>query len=307
MKKKLNVFFASGKDFIKYFNVAVISLLETNKDLDLTIFLIYDFKDTIELDKVVFFLKEKYHVELNLIFQDSSIFDKYKVSPHVAKNTYLRLLLAEIIPGHIDTGLYLDSDIIITGSLAELTELEFFDLDNYTVPEYKKYLYAAPEIKYQSDKNSARITSLGISIDAYFNAGVMMINLKNWRLKNTSNKLIQLAEKYMDVVIHSDQDILNIYFANRWGKLDTKFNAVHLIWKRPKPPLIIHFAGPSKPWYYFNNHPYKSFYLKYQKKIPLKHQKYVDFSYNKVPLKCYRVIRHFLNYFRELYLGRLYD
>ncbi|WP_428331696.1 glycosyltransferase family 8 protein [Mucilaginibacter sp.] len=303
MKQRLNVFFAIGKFFIQYFTVSVTSLLETNKHMDLNIFLIHDFDSDLLLE-ILAFTKKKYDVEIQLIYQDSKIFDSYRIADHVSLNTYLRLLLADIIPKDIDNGLFLDSDTIITGPL---TELASFNFSTTTASDDMgcKYLAAVREIPEQNESNSKRITELGFHTNSYFNAGVLLVNLKNWRTDNISAKLIEMASSYMDDLVFWDQDVLNMFFLNKWDELDSKFNALNMIWKRKKPPLIIHFAGSSKPWNYLNRHPYKSFYFKYLLLTPYKNIKYTDFSYSKIPYKYYRDLRHFVNYYRQSCLGNI--
>jgi lipopolysaccharide biosynthesis glycosyltransferase len=307
MNKKLNVFFAIGEFFIQHFSVAITSLLETNNHLNLNVFLIYDFEDNRLLKDLMKKIELKYYVKLNLIFQDSSIFDKYRVANHVSKNTYLRLLLADVIPNDIDKGIFLDSDIVVTGSLEKLKALNFDANDDDIITSQSKYLYAVREIKIESELNSIRITKLGFPIDRYFNAGVMVINLKKWREDNLSAKLIGMTEEYMDSLLYWDQDVLNMYFHNQWGELDSTYNALHLIWKRKTVPLIIHYAGAVKPWHYLSIHPYKAVYVKYLKKTPFKDSRYTDFSYSKIPYKVFFDLKHFLNYFRQRYRGKLYE
>jgi len=305
MKPSLNVFFAIGKYFIKYFTVSLTSLLETNKHIDLHIYLIYDFEDITLLKEVLEFANWKYGISINLIFQDSSIFNNYRVGEHVSINTYLRLLLTDIIPVSVDTGLFLDSDTVVTGKLDELANLRFAEIDDSSRNECEKYIYAVSEIPEQRKANSERLSKLGFKTDTYFNAGVMMINLKNWRITNTSAELMKLSDQYMEQLVFWDQDILNMFFLNRWGELNATYNALHLIWKRRQIPLIIHYAGASKPWNYLDRHPYKSFYFKYQKAGPYLGEKYVDFSVKNIPYKYYRDIRHFLNFFRQRMLGNI--
>lgn len=304
MRKPLNVFFAIGKYFIPYFTVSLTSLLETNKGLDIQIFLIYDFDDLSLLDDVVIFIKEKYGISINLIFQDSSVFKDYRIAEHVSVNTYLRLLLPELIPPDVDSGLFLDSDTVVSGSLEQLAAYTFTDFKDST-NEAQKYVYAVQEIPEQSLANSKRITEIGYPIQSYFNAGIMLVNLKNWRLLGATNQLLDLANKHMEDLVFWDQDVLNMYFANKWTEIDKNFNALHLIWKESKTPLIIHYAGSSKPWNYLDRHPYKDIYLKYLKMTPFKEQRYTDFSFKKMPYKYYRDLRHFLNYYRQLLLGNL--
>jgi len=305
MRPALNVFFAIGRYFIPYFTVSLTSLLDTNQDLELSIYLIYDFQEVELLDRTVQFAKEKYGVEIKLIYQDSAIFKNYRVSEHVSINTYLRLLLTEIIPGDVDTGLFLDSDTVVTGSLKALTDIRFAAIDDARATESEKFLYAVSEIAEQRSANSQRLSAMGYPTDHYFNAGIMLVSLKNWRLTGTADQLMELADKYMEELVFWDQDILNMYFVNRWAELDASYNALHLIWKRRKTPLIVHFAGASKPWNYLDRHPYRSYYFKYLRLTPFAEEKYTDFELKKMPLKYLRDFRHFLNYFRQLILGNL--
>ena len=304
MKQSLNIFYAIGKYFITYFSVSLTSLLENNKHLDLRIFLIYDFEETDLLNDVVLFAENKYGVRLNLVYQDSSIFDNYRVDKHVSRNTYLRLLVADIIPANINAGLFIDSDTVVTGSLSALAEIGS-DMEENKEGKIAPYIYAVEEVREQSAANSKRISDLGFKTDKYFNAGVMMINLKRWRENNISAKLINMSTTYMDDLLYWDQDVLNMFFVNQWQPLDATYNALHLIWKRPEVPLIIHYAGASKPWNYLDRHPYKSCYFRYLKLTPFKEKKYADFSYLKMPYKYYRDARHFLNYFRQSFLGNI--
>jgi lipopolysaccharide biosynthesis glycosyltransferase len=294
----LNVFFAIGRFFIPYFTVSLTSLLETNRHLELKVFLIYDFEEVSLLDEVADFVREKYGVTLNLIYQDTGIFKNYRVALHVSINTYLRLLLPDLIPEEIESGLFLDSDIVVTGSLQELAVIEFAEVDDPAVQEEDKYLYAVREVPYHSEVNSIRMTQMGYKTDKYFNAGIMLVNLKGWRAKRISADLLEMAVRYMDRLVYWDQDVLNMYFVNRWGELNDTYNALHMIWKRPKTPLIIHYAGGTKPWNYYNQHPYKEYYFKYLKLTPFKKNKYVDFAVRNMPHKYYWDFRHFLSYLK---------
>lgn len=300
MKKTLNVFFTIDKNYVVYFTVALTSLLENNKDLQLNIFLIHDLDDATILDEVVDFADKKYGVKLNILFIDSTLFDKYHITNHVTKATYFRLLIADIIPANVETGLFIDSDLVVTGSLANLAETEFADVSAPTSQEARKYLFAVSEIEGERRLNSKRITEMGYPTEGYFNAGVMLINLKNWRLSNTSENLIRIAEKHMHELVYWDQYVLNIYFANRWGSLDPTYNALHTIRELPKVPLIIHFAGPLKPWNYMCKHPYRELYFKYLKLTPYNSsKKYVDFSLGKLFGKHILETRDYINFYRS--------
>ncbi|MCY7293599.1 MAG: glycosyltransferase family 8 protein [Ferruginibacter sp.] len=303
--KKLNIFFTIDEKFIVYFTVTLTSLLENNKDLDTNIFVIYSFKNSEPLEKIALLAKENYNTTINLIYKDSSTFAHYTISKHVSISTYLRLLLPDILPKEIETGLFLDADTIVTGSLIELANLNFTALEADYNSKSNKYLYAVSEVNEYVESESRRITALGYPTDRYFNAGIMFINVKNWRLINATDNFLAIASANMNSLLYWDQDVLNMFFANQWTALDQKFNALHLIWKQPTTPTIIHFVGMPKPWNYLCRHPYRNLYFKYLSKTPFKSKRYTDFDYKKMPYKYYKDLLHFLNYFRQLFLGNL--
>ena len=53
---------------------------------------------------------------------------------------------------------------------------------------------------------------------------------------------------------YMDQDVLNIIFENSWFELGQKFNhfseEMLRIYSNKVDPVIVHFAGPFKPWHY---------------------------------------------------------
>ncbi|MBB6127040.1 glycosyltransferase family 8 protein [Mucilaginibacter lappiensis] len=265
MKKLLNIIFTIDESYIQHFTVALVSVCENNVDLPLNVFIIHDLKDTNVLKEIILFFENKYPIAFNLLSLESSLFDNYKLTDHVSKATYFRLMLSDIMPLEIDQAIFLDSDIIVTASLNELAGL---DLRN-------DYIMAVNE---QDIDSVDRLNNLGIPAREYFNAGVLIINLKLWRQNNVSTELVATAKEYMDKLLWWDQDVLNIYFYDKWKELPSKFNKKNIINKLKELPVIIHFAGASKPWHYLNNHPYKKLYWKYLKKTPFKDYRYKDFS-----------------------------
>lgn len=282
MNKQLSIFFSIDKNYVQHFSVALTSLLENNKDLDLKIFVINDLQDMGIIDKTKDFIKNKYGVDLHFINIGNRDFSIFATDSNYTNATYFRLFLEEIIPEEIEVGLILDSDLIITGSIRELVEI---DMSNH-------YVYAANEAFVEHNVN--RFKDLGISTNSYFNAGVMLINLKAWRKENLKDKFIAIAEKYMSKLEWYDQDILNIFFADKWGEFDKKFNAVHLQQKLPVTPIIIHYASYSKPWHYVDTHPYNGQYWKYLKIGPYKASKASGFTLTNFILKNGRLFKRLL-------------
>ena len=271
MKKSLNVFFTIDKNYCTHFGVTVTSLLENNKDLDISIYLIHDLDDVSILDDVIDFIKKKYQTRITLLTLDNSILKTYRVSDHLSKAVYFRLFLPKIIPETVQSGLFMDCDIIVTGSLKHLADFDFTrSINDPNAADSQYYVFAVHE-KYHAVADIEQLKEIGFHSNKYFNAGVMLINLEAWRSANVSNDLIAIAEKHMDKLRWWDQDVLNLYFQERWGKLDDKYNGMFLTEKLPQVPLIIHYSGAYKPWQYGNKHPYRSQYFYYLKKRKYKY------------------------------------
>ena len=86
---------------------------------------------------------------------------------HYTIDTYTRLWLGEFFPQTVDRVLYLDADIVVVGSIAPLWNVDLGGA-----------LMGAVDIP-GSDRG---VTRLGMRAeDGYFNAGVLVIDLKQWR------------------------------------------------------------------------------------------------------------------------------
>ena len=275
-KENLNVVFTIDEKFIQHFAVTLVSLLENNSDINIRVFVVHDIENQQSLIELSEFIKQKYSIALDLLKVDNSLFDNYRVSHHYSKAVYFRLLITKILPPEIDQALFLDADIVVAGSLKELAQHRFKE---------NEYILAVSDVEVSS--HIKRLNEIGFPITRYFNAGVLLINVKAWRDNNFSDKFIALADKYMEKLSWWDQDILNMYFYNDWQEMDWRFNALHLRAKLPVPPAVIHYAGLSKPWLYVHQHPYKSLYWDYIKLTPFKGATYPDYSLKELIRKYY--------------------
>lgn len=268
MSKQLNLAFSIDKSYIQHFTVALISILENNRNLALNIFVIHDIEDQVLLSEIKVFFQVHYDNLINLIKIDISILNNFLITTQYPRSVYFRFLLSDILPHTIDTILYMDSDLVVTGQLDGLLEL---DMKN-------KFLYASEEFL---TTNVSRLNSYGVQIRRYFNSGVLLINLSLWRSKSVSEGLIITAITYRSKLILPDQDVLNIYFANNWALLPMIYNSTDSILKNNVylPPIVVHFTGGSKPWHYLNEHPYKNIYLNYLKISPFKQNKPKGYKY----------------------------
>ena len=291
LENDLNVFYVIDGNFIIHFTVSLTSLLENNKDLNISVFVVHDMDNIEPLNKVSDFFKNEYSIKINFKKIEGQLFDNitnnFFGSHYISKAAYYRLLLSDIIPTNILSGLYLDCDTIITGSLKELLLIDFEDKNQ----GLERFLYAVEDEK--ESVNITRFKNFKVYTQFYFNSGVLFLNLKKWRQEKISNELLKTAEKYEDHLEWLDQDILNIYFNVGCGKLHSKYNRFPFQ-KFAVLPIIIHFSGESKPWHYVNNNHYKPIYWKYLHLTPFRNIKFEKITIKKFKQKYSEKIKKYV-------------
>lgn len=77
----------------------------------------------------------------------------------------------------------------------------------------------------------------------YFNAGLLVYDLKMWREENLSEKLLENFKE--NLWFDHDQGTLNAVFAERWKELDYSWNTCK---GDDTSAGIIHYMARPKPW-----------------------------------------------------------
>lgn len=174
--------------------------------------------------------------------------------------------------------LYLDSDIVVNGSIRELYETDLGDAYVGAIedPGFDRH------DKLRMDKSAL-----------YFNSCMMLINLGKWKETGLQQKIIDFIEKHPEEIWFPDQHGLNSVINGRWKKVPLKFNQFSSLFdadfesrfdcfgkeelqEARTKPVVIHHTSESKPWHFKNSHLYKSFYRKYLKMTPYRHTIYSD-------------------------------
>jgi lipopolysaccharide biosynthesis glycosyltransferase len=167
---------------------------------------------------------------------------------HLTAASLLRLRLPSVLKD-IDRVVYLDCDLIVLNDIATLYDADLSDFSlaacldfwltgaplfappGWDVGEWYKFLR---EVVKLSDSK------------AYFNAGVMVMDLKRFR----STGLIHAAEEFLEQTNYGtpfvDQEALNHVVDGAFVRLDTRWNVLAALGH--SDPWIIHYAGPYKPW-----------------------------------------------------------
>lgn len=189
---------------------------------------------------------EKKHVNLCIMFKevDDKLFLKAAPKGHVTVCSYYRLAMDQLIDD--DKCLFLDSDIIVQGDLSNLFSI---DVEDY-------YLAGVLDVGFRVNPEFALAHSKEDGIlfmDKYVNAGVLVFNLKKIRDDNMGANLIKEIAHHR--YLYDDQDILNKVLYEKIKLIPEKFNCFHSFsngrnfrWRTEQEPLVLHFAGPFKPW-----------------------------------------------------------
>ncbi|WP_405092899.1 glycosyltransferase family 8 protein [Micromonospora sp. NBC_01392] len=163
---------------------------------------------------------------------------------------YLRLLIPHALPPGVDRLLYLDSDVLCTGSLAPLRDVDLGDkpvgavrdaftrrlIDNGGLPG----IYGYRDLDAQAP---------------YLNSGVLLIDVPRWRELEITAAALDYIARHAHEARFPDQDALNHAVYGRWTRLPKRWN--HMMAWRLDPTVggsitdasVIHFAGPVKPWH----------------------------------------------------------
>jgi lipopolysaccharide biosynthesis glycosyltransferase len=177
----------------------------------------------------------------------SSDTGKLTGAEYVSITSYYRLFISEILPTQFNKVIYLDSDIVVSGDVSNLWEIDI--KDNYLLAVQDHEVFCP----YVSSPNGLlNWKELGFASDSkYFNAGVLVLNLEKWRSDDMCTKALDYLAKNRQYIRWHDQDILNAIVKGQWGELDRRWNKMdpqRLTSEDVENAYIIHFTSMAKPW-----------------------------------------------------------
>lgn len=181
---------------------------------------------------------------------------------HISIETYYRFLIQEVLPFY-DKVLYLDSDLVVEGDVAELFDT---DLGDSALGAVRDVDFAG-NVSYRDGKRRAyahEILGMADPYD-YFQAGVLLLNIAAMRRLHPVDEWLRLACN--EQLIYNDQDVLNAeceghvtYLGSSWnvmtdfaGRAERVFSFAparmfQAYQQARRNPRIVHYAGVEKPW-----------------------------------------------------------
>ena len=258
MKKVIPVFFAADENYLPYLTVALASLKENaDKRYDYAIYILNAGVTDEAKEKV-----KKYEEEwLSVTFVDVSkemeaVKNSLQIRDYYTGATYYRIFIAEMFPQY-EKAVYIDSDVVLLGDISELYETPLGDalvgaVADEAVASVEQFRLYTKEV-------------LGIDAKEYFNAGVLVMNLKKFRESNFYAAFCQLLKTYKFSVAQ-DQDYLNVLCAGQVVFVDGEWNKMPIGGAGELRPKLIHYNLTMKPWHY-EDVLYREYFWQYAKGV----------------------------------------
>jgi|SRR5699024_10852410 len=264
---QLAVVGAADENYAKYLLVAFVSALLNTTDKARIKFFCLDGGIEPQTKKTMENKIEELGSSIIFLTIDGAQYDQFKVIKHLTKVAYYRLSIPELFQGVTDRVLYLDCDLIVTGDLLQLLQVNFG----------REPVAAVEDISKRSHINT------GLQRKDYINSGFLLININAWNKEEINKKVFKALENDS---IDNDQCAINVALDGNWLRLPLVWNYQSGIYRNKKyiidnygcqefinvmnNPNIIHFVGSDKPWNKVCYHPWEYNYMKYANAAEIK-------------------------------------
>ena len=253
MEERINILIGSDINYAPYYGVMLTSLFMNNKESQFDVYLLTDDTWIEEETKRFSQLCSMYSSNFYVFVVNVDLVKEFPRAGHITLPTYYRLQACNILPSTIHKILYLDGDMIVTGDIRPLWNI---DISNYA--------FAGAED--MDSINKECFCRLGYDAPyGYYNAGVSLYNFDYWRANNISEKLTKLIVEHPERIKWMDQDAVNLLLHDKRYKLPIRYNfqvyylnpqwwnaysdAEHkMIKDECDNAVIVHFNGSIKPW-----------------------------------------------------------
>ena len=265
----VNLCFAANENYVGHLATALYSVLK-NRDTGRLYDVLILHKDiSEESQKRILDMEKEGNVVIRFISMEP--YEKlvaYDVGAYYSIETNYRLFLFGELFAKYDRMLYLDCDLIVEGDVGRLYDVELGECEAAAVrsedfrllSKIKKPIFM-DRFPYNAD--NYRTDALGMKTpENYFNAGVIVMDLKKARQRLTQEQVFEILHRHK--YYYNDQDVLNIVFDGRVKNVDCMWNYMTYIPEQlakenennrklfedlyREDPCIIHYTSAEKPW-----------------------------------------------------------
>lgn len=281
-QERVNIIYASNDGYACHLAASLVSLLENNRQIPnldvyvLSVGMCREYRERLEK------LAHRYGRRLGTV-ELGDLKDRfgYDIDTRGFDISAMgRLFAPEVLPETVEKALYLDCDTIVCGSIAPLYETELGEYLVGMVMEPTAY----PQMR----------AAIGLTQDdPYFNSGVLLMALGQWRVQGVLGQLLEFYAAGQGSFFACDQDTLNGALRGRILSLPPKYNfftnyryfrystlerisaAYKLVGEKAfrearRSPVILHYLGDERPWIAGNHNHYRRIYDAYLAMTPWK-------------------------------------
>lgn len=256
-KNIVPVFMAVDDGYIPFLGVALKSVIEnSSKENKYEIKILYTKVSEENKNKIKAYETENVSIEfVDLSSKLHEIEDKLYTRNYFSNTTYFRLFIPELYPEY-DKVVYIDSDTV---TLADIADLYNTDMgDNLIAGIQDGAVQAIPVFQEYVEK----VVGV-IDYNNYFNAGIIVMNLKALREYKFQEKFLYMLGK-IKFEVAQDQDYMNRLCKGRVKLLGFEWNRMPAMGKREGTINLVHYNLGCKPWY-FDDVLYQEYFWKYAK------------------------------------------
>lgn len=255
-KGVIPIFFATDDNYLPFLSITLESIWENSShEYDYETYVLHSGVRKDYEEKILRYNKEGFHISfVDVTEKLEDIKENLHMRDYYTATTYFRVFIASLFPQY-DKAIYLDCDTVILGDISELYN---YDLGNNLIA-------GAPCEGVNSFDVYKRYVSEvdGLDPDYFFNAGVLVMNLKGFREEGFYVQFAALLKKYKFTVIQ-DEDYLNVLCQDRVLRLPRAWNKTPVASDfLPREELrIVHYLMTWKPWRY-SDIPYQEYFWEY--------------------------------------------
>jgi lipopolysaccharide biosynthesis glycosyltransferase len=227
----MEIVYSCDDRFAWIMGVSMLSLMENNREIDSIRFHILDGGISDES-------KQKINLMLNSYGRDCTFYPIYDIVESTITNQKLsrgsysmfsRIFIGKIFPEHLTRVLYLDCDTLVLGTLDELWGIDIEDNIVAAVNDCFSVMHRK---------------LIGLQkTDVYFNSGVLLINMLQWRKFDVEEKICHVLAQSSNLP-YPDQCALNMVLATRTKLVHPKYNCLPYPFKLSYP-LLLKLRKPS--------------------------------------------------------------
>jgi len=234
---KLSIGFGINAKYARPMGVAITSIAINNPEIYLDFHILSSSIEQDDLERLKKLSAQFTNILITIYLVDDSFISHLPITKHIPLPMYYRLFMPFVLKGK-DRVLYLDADVLCQNKIAELLYLDMKTYPAAVISDIEKTAIKQSKV-------------LSLQSKAYFNSGVMLINVEQWLTKVVTEQVLAFFANSSIKVSYPDQDALNLILENnkimlprKWNYLLTNDNNDDI----PNDVVFLHCTVSPKPW-----------------------------------------------------------